>query len=74
MYVVEQNWHAMTWSLGEAYVSRDDAFENLSAKETPQIGRHLLRERSSIVVHRQQNTLDRQGGINSTAKAHERIE
>src|SRR6516225_2367541 len=55
LLVVKDNRFAETGRFGQANISRNDAFENLPAKERAQVVRNLARERGAVVVHREQD-------------------
>ncbi len=64
----------MAGSLGEANISRDYALEYLISKEAAQVGGNLLRECSPVVIHRQEDALDRKVRIDGSTDAHVRVE
>jgi hypothetical protein len=74
MYVVEQYWHAVARSFCQAHVPGNYRLEHLGSEKAAEIGRHLLRERRPVVVHRKKNSFYRQGRINGPAETHQRIE
>ena len=63
MHVVEYHRHSVAWRLGQTDISWDYAFKDLRTKEAPQIGSNLLRKRGAVVVHREENALDRERGL-----------
>ena len=73
MYVVEHYRHPVAGSLSQSNVPRYNTFKDLGAKEASKVGGHLLRQSSSVVVHRKKDTFNDQRGINCPAEAHQRI-
>jgi len=74
MDVVEYHGHTVAWRFGETNVSRYHRLEYLTAEEASQVGGDLLRESGAVVVHRQQDSLYGERGIDRAAQTHERIE
>jgi len=70
MYVVKYHGLSMARSLGKAHIPGNYGFEDLRSEEAPQIGRYLLGQGGSVVVHGEQNTLDREGRIDGATKPH----
>jgi hypothetical protein len=70
MYVVEYDWLSVARSLGKAHIPGNYGFEDLRSEEAPQIGRYLLGQGGSVVIHGKQNTLDREGWVDGATKAH----
>jgi hypothetical protein len=74
MYVVEHYWHSMARRFGEANIPWYNRFEYFTSEKASQVGCNLLREGGAVIVHRQQNSLDGEGGVDRAAEAHERVE
>jgi len=74
MYVVEYHGHSVTWCLRQPDIARNHGFEDLVAEKAPQIGRNLLRERRTVVIHRKQDTFDFQRRINRAPEPHQRVQ
>ena len=74
MNVIEHYGHSMARRFGKANISRYHCFEHLAAEEASQVGSHLFRKRSAVIVHRQQNALDGEGGIDRASESHKRVE
>ncbi len=74
MYVVEHYWHAVAWRFCQAYISRNDGFEDLCTEKAAKIGGYLLRECGAVVVHREENAFDGERRIDGAAEAHQRVE
>src|SRR5271169_2089994 len=74
MDVVENNRFTKTWCLREPYIPRNHALKHLIPKETAKIGRHLLRQGRSLVIHGQQYSFDFQLRVQRPANTHQRIE
>jgi len=73
MYVVEYDRLPMARCFSQANISGYDGLKNLRTEETPKVGSDLLRQRSSIIVHRQQYSLDRESRVDGPAKPHEGV-
>src|SRR5580704_6962269 len=58
MYVVKHYWLTMARCLCQSYVPRNYGLIDLRPKEASKIGRNLLRERRSIIVHSKQDAFD----------------
>jgi hypothetical protein len=56
--IIEDDRLPMTWSFGQANVSRDDRLEDLRAQEIAQIGHDLVREIGAFVVHGEEEAFD----------------
>ena len=74
MYVVEHHWHAMAGGFGQSHISGNHRFEYLSAEKTPKIGRNLLRKGGPVIVHREENALDRERWIDCASKTSKRVQ
>src|ERR1700723_3045385 len=74
MYVVKHYWLTMARRLCQSYVPRNYGLVDLRPKEASKVSCHLLRERGSIVVHREQDALDSQRRVDGAPQSHERIE
>lgn len=61
--IVGQDCFSETRRLGEADASRDDRLEDLAFEELAQIGLDLAGEVGAVVIHREENALDGEGGI-----------
>lgn len=59
--VVGDDGFAVAWRLSQADVSRDHGIEDIRFKELAEFSRYLFGEIGAVVVHRQEDTLDRQG-------------
>jgi hypothetical protein len=58
MYVVEDDGFSVAGSFCKADISRNYGFEDLGPEEASQIGRYLLREGCTVIVHGEQNPFD----------------
>src|SRR5579864_6318669 len=74
MYVVEYDRLPMARGFCETNISRNDRLKDLGSEEAPQVGRHLFRKRRAVVIHRQQDTFNRERGVDSPTEAHERVQ
>ena len=74
MNVVEKDRHTVAWRFGQTNISRNHTLENLGSEETPEICGHLLGEGRAVVVHRQEDTFDREGGIDRPPEPHKGVQ
>jgi len=74
MYVVEHYRQPVARRLGEANISGNNGFKDLSAEKTAQIGGDLLGKRGSIVVHGEKDAFDREGWVDGTTEAHQSVQ
>src|SRR5215472_15383693 len=74
VWVVKNNGFAEARRFRKANVTRNDALEYLRAEKGAQIVGNLARERSPVVVHGEENALDREVGIQRAPDAHEGIQ
>jgi hypothetical protein len=74
MYVVEHYRHSVARSFGQPNISWYDGFKHLRTEKTAQIGGNLLRQSCAVIVHREQDTFDREGRIDRAPETHERVE
>src|ERR1700730_15917088 len=73
MHIIENNRLTETWSFRKANVARNNALKDLRTEETAQIRGDLTRKARPFVVHRKQNALDLQAGVQCSADSHECI-
>ena len=74
MYVIEYDGLSVAGGFGQTHVSGNYGLEDLRSKEAPQVGRYLFRQSGTVVIHGQQNTLDRKRRVDGPTKAHESIQ
>src|SRR5215469_12680894 len=72
--VIENNRLAKTRSFCKPHVARNDALKHLCTEEASQVGGDLTRQSRALIVHRQQDALDLEIGIQGSADAHESVE
>ncbi len=70
MYVVEHNWHAVAGRFCQTYVSRNNRFEDLGAEEAAEVGGYLFRKCCSIVIHREEYSLNGERWVDGAAETH----
>src|SRR5262249_47930792 len=70
--VVEHDWLSEAGSFTEPDVPGNDGPENLVFEVRLDILHHLLRKSRSLVVHREEDSLDLQGGVQRGADSAER--
>src|SRR5882762_9844508 len=73
MNVVEMYWLAMAWSFGQAYISGNYRFKNLSPKEASQIRRHLSGQRGPFIIHCENDTFDCKFRVQRPSDSHQRV-
>src|SRR5579859_3320135 len=74
MNVVEHDRLAVTGRFGQPNISRNYAFEYLSSEKTSEIRSDLAGERSPIVIHGQDDSLDGQIRVELPPNSHQRIQ
>src|SRR3954452_11557255 len=61
--IISEDWLSEAGSLCETDIAGDDRLEDLISKKRPQVCFDLLGQICAIVIHRQENTLNRQSRI-----------
>src|SRR5437899_13045968 len=72
--IVKNDWFSKTWRLGKPHIAWDHALKYLRSEESAQIRGNLAGERSSFIVHGEQDAFDLKARIQGTADAHQRIQ
>ena len=73
MYVVEERRLPEARGLGKADVTGNDGGEDLGTEKAAKVGCNLARQRSSLVVHCEEDSFDREGRIEGPSHAHKGI-
>src|ERR1700747_1054971 len=74
MNIVENDRFSETWRFRQAHIARNYAFEDLCAEECAQVRCDLPGKRGSLVVHRKQDPLNFQTGIERAPDAYQGIQ
>jgi hypothetical protein len=74
MNVVKHYGHSMARRFGQANISWYHRFKYLATEKASQVGSNLFRESGAVIVHRQQNALDCEGGVDRSPEPHQRVE
>src|SRR5216684_4421774 len=74
MNIVENDRFPKTWRFRQAHIARNHALKDLRPKECAQIGGDLPGKRRSLVVHRQEDSLNLQVWIQRAADTHQGIQ
>src|SRR5690349_98306 len=74
VYIIENNRFTETWSFRKPDISGYQALENLIAKKTAKIRRHLPGKAGPLVIHRQEYAFNLQTGIQGAPNPHQRIQ
>ena len=74
VHIIENNRLTKTWRLGQADIPGNYRLKYLVPEKSAQIRSDLASQAGAFVIHREQNTLDFQRGIQGAPNAHQRIE
>ena len=64
----------MAWCLSKSNVSGNSGLKDESAVEAPEVGRYCGRKVSALVIHREQQSLYSQLGVNDSTQTGQRVE